>query len=520
MTNEDIKQNIWRNTVSNYFCIGLRVAIGVVMFRMLYPPALTKEEFGFWGLLWSVFGYGVLLDFGFGFTAQKRVAELSVHRAWDKLSQVLSTIFFCYVVIGLLIILVGWAGSGAFIDLLKNVTPQNREPFRQILVCFFCGLGLAFPLGLFPEMLRGQQRICLANLIICAGLVANFVLVALAVYCHWGLKVIFLLALCCAFVPDLICGAFAMRRLPGVKIHPRHFSPGMIRETMSFSLFAYVTTVSNVILGKTDQLIIGTGISLSMVAIYQAGAKVAEMFSGFSQQLPDTLSPAAAHLHAKGDKEFLQRLLIDGTRFSVMLATPLYLVCACYMDGLISLLTKENPPNPETFRVAQVLLLWGYITVITQSVTRRIFMMCGHERRLMWLGLGEALLNLTLSVVLVLHFRNILCVAIGSLLSTGFFGGFYLWPWAAREVNLSGWSLARTVLLPSWLACLPLLALIVFERFVPQLDFRSGLFALATQSTIALLVAAGGLWRVALTAAERAKVATVIIKVVNRSRIA
>ena len=170
MTNEDVKQNIWRNTVSNYFCIGLRVAIGVVMFRMLYPPALTKEEFGFWGLLWSVFGYGVLLDFGFGFTAQKRVAELSVHRAWDKLSQVLSTIFFCYVVIGLLIILVGWAGSGAFIDLLKNVTPQNREPFRQILVCFFCGLGLAFPLGLFPEMLRGQQRICLANLIICAGL--------------------------------------------------------------------------------------------------------------------------------------------------------------------------------------------------------------------------------------------------------------------------------------------------------------------------------------------------------------
>src|SRR5204863_8237807 len=102
--------------------------------------------------LWSVFGYGVLLDFGFGFTAQKRVAELCVHRDWNRLSQVLSTIFFSYIAIGLVIIFAVLAESGMFIGLL-HVTPENSEPFRQILVCLFCGLGLAFPLGLFPEML-------------------------------------------------------------------------------------------------------------------------------------------------------------------------------------------------------------------------------------------------------------------------------------------------------------------------------------------------------------------------------
>src|SRR3954451_8035673 len=110
MTIEDIKRNIWRNTASNYICLGLKLGLGLLMFPMLYRE-LTKEEFGFWSLLWSVFGYGVLLDFGFGFTAQKRVAELSVTQEWEKLGRVLSTIFFSYLGIAALLVVVGLGGS-------------------------------------------------------------------------------------------------------------------------------------------------------------------------------------------------------------------------------------------------------------------------------------------------------------------------------------------------------------------------------------------------------------------------
>src|SRR5687768_196141 len=137
MTNQDIKQHIWRNTASNYFCMALRLVVGLVLFRLLYQE-LTTEEFGFWALLWSVFGYGVLLDFGFGFTAQKRVAELSVHQDWNRLSKVLSTIFFSYVGVAALIILAGLVGARPFLGLL-NITPGNEERFHEILILFFCG---------------------------------------------------------------------------------------------------------------------------------------------------------------------------------------------------------------------------------------------------------------------------------------------------------------------------------------------------------------------------------------------
>ena len=39
-------------------------------------------------------------------------------------------------------------------------------------------------------------------------------------------------------------------------------------------------------------------------------AKVAEVFAQFTKQLQDTLSPAAAHLHASGDHDSLRDLLL------------------------------------------------------------------------------------------------------------------------------------------------------------------------------------------------------------------
>src|ERR1041385_8097823 len=190
------------------------------------------------------------------------------------------------------------------------------------------------------------------------------------------------------------------------------FSRAMIRETTRFSVYAYVNTLTTVILTRTDQIVISAGLAVAAVAIYQAGAKVAEMFSGFSLQIAETLSPAAAHFHATGSRAELRELLVKGTRFTVLLATPLYLCCVFFLPAILKLLTGAKNAGNETYWVGQILLLWTYMMVLTQSCTKRIFMMCGHEKRLMWLGLGEAMMNLALSVGLVLIFKNVVCVAL------------------------------------------------------------------------------------------------------------
>ncbi len=514
MSSDEVTKNIWRNSISNYICIGLRMLFGLVMFRLLYQH-LRPEEFGFWSVLWSVFGYGILLDFGFGFTAVKRVAELSAQQKWEELSHVLSTIFYLYLAVALVIVVGILLGSNYIIELFR-LSETNKEPFRETLIIFFVGMGLIFPVGIFPEVLIGQQRIFITNVVFSISVVANFALLWMATHFGLGMKAYLLIALYCGFVPCLVCAIYALRGLPQVKIRPRLFSWKMVSNTLQFSLFAYVSTLSNLILTKTDQLVLSTTLAVSAVAIYQAGAKIAEMFTAFATQLPDTFSPAAAHLHAKGDKVFLQKLLVNGTRFSVMIATPVYFICAFYMEGILRVLTGEKIANPETFWIGEILLLWGYMILITQSVSKRIFMMCGHERKLMWLGIGEALLNLTLSVALVLHFKNVLGVALGSLIASTVFGWFYLWPWAAREANLTAFQLAKIVLFPIWIACIPQLAFVILGRLTPWFDFRTNIPLFLGEAAIAALVGVLCLWRRALTAQEKEMLTLKFGKFFNR----
>lgn len=500
MTNDEVKTNIWRNSIANYVYMALKMGLGVIMFRLLYQT-LSSEQFGFWSLLWSVFGYGILLDFGFGFTAEKRVAELSARQDWHHLSRILSTIFFLYVAIGLGMILAIWAGSHSLIRFF-HVSAANHENFRRLLIVFFCGMGITFPVGIFPEMLIGLQRIALVNTFFTLGIVANFVGLCAAVHYHWGLGALLAMGISAGVLPSIVAAIFALRAMPHVKIRPRLFSMGMIRETTQFSLFAYVITVSNILLAKTDQLVISGVLSVSAIAIYQAGSKVGEMFNNFSAMLPSTLSPVAAHLHAKGDKAFLSEILLNGTRLSVMVATPVYFICAFYMEGLLRLLTGR-PAARETFWIGQVLLFWGYNCAITQSVTKRVFVMCGHEKKLMWLTVLETSLNLGLSIGLILYFRNVVCVALGSLISSMFVGWGFLWPWAARDAQVSGWQLARNVLAPIWLACVPLLLFLVCARFCPWIDFRTSTPLFVAESLVAFFVGAVGLWKGALRPEER-----------------
>ena len=150
ITNPELQQRMVRNTVSNYVRTAVAMIAGLVTFRLLYQH-FDKEEFGFWSLLWSVFGYGILLDFGFGFAAQKRVAELSVAKDWAQLGRVLSSILVFYSGIALALAGTALLASPWLIEWFQ-VSPARSEEFRWVMVVFFAGIGLAFPMGIFPEI--------------------------------------------------------------------------------------------------------------------------------------------------------------------------------------------------------------------------------------------------------------------------------------------------------------------------------------------------------------------------------
>ena len=159
-------------------------------------------------------------------------------------------------------------------------------------------MALAFPLGIFPEMLRGLQRIDLANLITIVSLVVNLGLLAVGLPAKWPFQVIILISVATSVAPNFVALFVVMRRIHGFSLHPKHFRFSAIQKVLSFSIVAYVITFTNLIMSRTDQVVISFTIGVGFVAVYQAGYKAAEMFGLFSVQMQDALSPAAARMNA------------------------------------------------------------------------------------------------------------------------------------------------------------------------------------------------------------------------------
>jgi O-antigen/teichoic acid export membrane protein len=506
MNAQNIQSAVVKGTLSSYLLVAGRVLGGLASFRLLFQE-FSREEFGFWSLLWSVFGYGILLDFGFGYAAQKKVAELSVRRDWNKLSEVLSSIFFFYLAGAALLALMSWFAAEPLLSLFR-VSEGHRETFQTALMIFFAGMGLALPLGVFPEVLRGQQRLAMANHLTLAGVGLNLVLLVFAVFLHWGFLAILVISLGCIILPEVACMVLALRRMPEVRISWRKFSTVQVLETGRFSVYAYLNTLSNLLRNKTDQLIISSVLSVSAVTPFQAGAKVGEMFHMMTRQISEALSPASAHLHASGQKDALRDMMIGGMRYGVMAALPLYIICAFYLEGLVRLLTGMAEVPSETWWVGQLLLFWYFSLVLTHLVFKRMFIMAGQEKRLMWQGVGEGMINVVLSLALTFWLKSIVGVALGSIVPTVLFGWGVLWRWAAHEAGLSYGALLTKVIGRAAVGCLPMTGLAFAFRFQTYWPGGSTTALLFLEGFVLVMVGLAGLWTFSLSETERQHIIT------------
>jgi len=502
------KKVVVKNTVTSYVRIVVRMGLGLLTFRLLFHN-LTPEQFGFWSLLWAVFGYGILLDFGFGYSAQKRVAELSVRQEWAELSRVLSTIFFFYVIGASVAVFLGMVFSGPLISFFQ-VSAEHREEYRWIMIIFLVGIGVAFPFGIFPEVLQGQQRTAEWNNVIIAGAGMNAGVIVAWVCFHWSFLTLVVLSLLSFLLPYFVAAWLALKYLPQVKIRPALFSRQAIVETSRFSLYAYANTLGNILRNKTDQPVISSILGVAQVTPYQAGSKVGEMFGLFTRQIGDVLSPTAAHLHASGNAVELRRILIRGIRFSILSGTPLYILSAVYMNGVIALLTGMKHPTAPMFWAGQLLVFWYYSLVLTHSVFKNMFMMAGQEKRMMLQGVSEAAVNLLLSIGLTLWLKHaygpewgILGVALGSVIPTFVFGWGWIWGWAAHEAHISRWELFRQTVLRAWLGCLPMLAVAAAFHFQPFWASGSNAFFVLAEGAVVGAAGVSGLWRFSLDDWER-----------------
>ena len=399
------------NTLSNYIKLFLGIFITVFMTRLLFL-GLTREEYGIWALLWSIFGYSLLLDFGFGAAIQKVTSQTLVNKDWNNYNRVVSTVFFNYLGMSLIVTAVTVLLARNLDNLFHFSNPSLIPYYQKIFILFGLGTAVVFPFGFFVEVLRGLHKIQLRNNIQMVFKVLNFLLIYFVVKMGFALFGMTVVTIVISLLTNATMAFFAYRNLPSLKISPRNYDFKQLKSVMAFSIFAYVITFSNLIIYQTDQLVISLFASVSLVAVYQISSKLALTFKGFSTQFLDNLTPVAATLFASKQENKLAKIFVESDRLLGFIATMLFIPIVVFVRPLLNIWLELN--DPDGIRVAIILMVSIYIIVSFRSSSAKILLMGDKYRNLSIVAIIECAANLGLSIYLIRYF-GIVGVAIGTL---------------------------------------------------------------------------------------------------------
>lgn len=426
-----------RLSASNYLTLFFKIIITIVLTRQMFLQ-LTHQDYGFWVLLWSIFGYSVLLDFGLGTALQKATSEAIVKQHWMEFNKQASTIVGNYVLLAFVIAVATVIAAPVLEKLFVLNDGSGDSSLQRTFIVFGIGTALLFPLGIFSEVLRGAQLIHVRNAIeLCRELV-NCVALVSALMLGWTLEYLALLAVFIQFVANIVMCCVAHRYLPRMRLSYTLYQPGKHAKLLKFSLVAYVVMLTNLLIYRTDQIVISVFSGVALVALYHVGVRVAELFRQLSSQLHDVLSPMAASLHCSRDSDGLRCLYQDSLRYVTFLVAIGIVPGLMYIDELIEIWLQLD--DAATVLCAQILLLNTAVLVILRNTSNQLLLMCGHHRSCMMMGVVEALANLLFSIILLEYF-GIIGVALGTLIPNIAIAVLINVPLAARFAALSQWQI-------------------------------------------------------------------------------
>lgn len=473
---------IW-TTVSGYVKQGV-ACFAVFWFTRYFIQSVGPAHYGLWTFLLSMLGFFELLDFGFSTAIVKYCAHFGATNDTEKRNRVISTVFTFFLLISLFGIAATALISRVFLPMWT--ADVNLELARSVLwILSLRVVILAMPFSIFRGVLIGNQKTYVYNLIN-AVMYIIYVTMASSMLSDGGgvqsVALANLLAMVFEWVAITIAALWLVRDL---KILPRLVDLGSLKQIASFSTAQAIANLTSAVHLRADPLIIKAFLSLSSVATYGIGLRVASLAVQFIKQLSNTLSPAIAAQHGAGSKVAVREMLVQGSKYSLGVACVICLPMSILADRVI---TAWIGVGYEEAAVVMGILGLSLIAGAPTMVAANVLAMGGREKRMMVYSLMGIGCNISLSIALLFPL-GVAGVAVATLLTDVIVGLGFAVGDACHGLETTRWTYVRRVAWP----LLPGLALqaacLLVARWIFPLE---SLLSIAVLSAVAGAAFVGG----------------------------
>jgi len=208
---------------------------------------------------------------------------------------------------------------------------------------------------------------------------------------------------------------FSKRMVPTLRCSPKFFDKSKLSDIGSYSFWILLSQVSWLIILNTDYIIINKFVGPAAVASYSLVARWNETIRATMMSAVAVITPLATELQAKDRNSQICTLLVRSVRLSIiLLMAPSILLCVFGKELLLVWVGPDYLEASSLFWPVVLPLSW----ILLELPLRYILNGLGMVKYPALAGLGSAILNLILSLVLVATFNmGAMGVALASAIS-------------------------------------------------------------------------------------------------------
>lgn len=457
------KKSVFLNTLVTYSSVFVTFITAIFTTRILYL-GLGEVAYGFWVLVWSIFGYSLLLDFGFGTSIKKYTAEVVITQNYEVYNKQVSTVFSTYAFMSIIIIAATFIVQFYLQEIFQFPNDANILYFRKVFVILGIGVAFTFPTGAFQEILNGLNKIYITHLIKIFNRLFTLLGLWLILKFNYGLILIATYSIIINFLSNVVIAYFAFGNLPKMKIKLSNFDFSMLKDVGSFSFFAYLIMFSNMIIYKTDQLVLGVMLGVSSVAVYQIGSRISNILNKISGQFQNSLSPIAATLFKDKQHKRLQNILLRSNKLITFIAVINFIILTILAKPILNVWLEID--NPKILQVAYVMNVSVLLLILFRSGSSKVLLMTGHHKFLSKVALIESFFNIVFSIIFI-KLVGVIGVALGTLLPNFIISVFFIFPATCRFSKVKPTYYFYKIYLPVLLnTIIPAAILLIFRNYL------------------------------------------------------
>jgi O-antigen/teichoic acid export membrane protein len=494
-----LRTAFFKNATVNVIRLAAFSLVGLFLLPLLVHR-LSKEAYAAWVLIMQLSAYVTFLDFGLQSAVSHFVTYTEEKQDPNERDRIVSSAVWLLAgvaAVGLLLIVgLVWQLPRFFHDIPASLQPVARTSLLLV------GISLAFglPVAALAAIFLGRQQNEVPVGIAVAGRVLSALAIAGAVFAHRGLVwMAAALALSNLITYGMQYAAWS-RWAPDVHIARGLVSRGAVRRLAHYCMGVIVWTAGGLLVSGLDTTIVGV-VDFSSLGYYGVATTLTVFLIQFQSAVTSALLPAASMLRARDDRQRLGELLVQGTRYGLLLLLLVGLPIILAAEPLLRLWVGADYAA-HTRPMLQVLVAGNIVRLI--GLPYATLVLGTNQQHLVTRApITEGIVNVLVSIWAG-RMLGAIGVAIGTLVGAFFSIGFHLVYSMPRTAGIQSdrRRFLREGILQPLLCAIPVVLLMLGRAMIPGLDSTSRALMIGCAAILTVLL----LWSIGLEAAERQRI--------------